>query len=59
MRVGGCLLLRLPDVRTNESVVDVIGTFNNLGGGEAGRLCAGEPDTQIVWIVGSVRFGYR
>lgn len=30
--------MRLRDVLTNELVIDIVGTFGNLGGGEAGGL---------------------
>jgi len=36
--VGRCLRLGLPDVLTNERVVDIVGTLSDLGGGEAGCL---------------------
>jgi len=42
VRVERCLRLRLPDVLTNKRVVDIVGTLNDFGGGEAGRLWSGK-----------------
>ena len=38
----GCLRLRFPDVLTDESVVNIVGTFGDFGGSDAGRLYAGK-----------------
>jgi len=40
--VGWRLRLRLPDVLTNERVIDIVGALSDLGGGEAGRLWTGK-----------------
>ena len=34
--------MRLPDVLTNEGVVDIVGALRDLGGGETGRLWVGK-----------------
>ena len=36
------LHLRLPDVLTNECVIDIVGALSDLGGGETGRLWTGK-----------------
>jgi len=42
VNIEGSSRLRLPDILTNKPVTDIVGTLNDLGGSETGRLKTGK-----------------